>query len=280
MCLDGYFKYCVQEYDQVIMVDNASSDNTSVIVQNKYPEVQVVRSEYNTGYSGGNNIGIMHALKYNPKYVMFLNNDTVVNHNFIDDLVKCFEESKGYGALSPFIYVHNLLGQLWYSGVKWDKRKAKFVSIKINIQSDIVYESDHASGCAMMLTKDALLAAGQFDERFFLTWEESDLCYRLRYMGYNSGVVPSKGLEHKVSRSFDGLFNGKVYNYYYSRNRLLFLRKHWKTVANLSTFKEVSVNVLRDVRCRYKNSEESEGANARLRGFIDGLFNRYGRYNT
>ena len=97
-----------QDYD-IICVDNASTDTSLTQLQNKHPNIIFLSCEYNTGFTGGNNKGMQYAIEKGYVYTLLLNNDVVVEKNFLEPLVKTLQENSTIGAAQPLIYFYTFV---------------------------------------------------------------------------------------------------------------------------------------------------------------------------
>lgn len=212
---------------EVIVVDNASAeDPTERIAQGNYPNVKVVVSPENLGFSGGNNLGIRHA---QGDYFFFLNNDTEVTPNLLDELLKPFQTNPRVGLVCPKIryYFHPTIIQYagyhplnQYTGRTW--------SIGLGETDRGQYDqgkpTDFAHGAAMMASRRAIEEGGDMDESFFLYYEELDWSMQIQRAGFQIYYQPSALIYHKESISVGKASPMKVY--YLTRNRLLFMRRN------------------------------------------------------
>src|SRR3989344_2256511 len=101
-CLSALFKISYKNYE-VILVDNGSKDDSVKFVKSNYPDIKIVESGKNLGFAGGNNLGFKQA---RGKYVLFLNNDTIVTKDFLEKLVDFMEKRKDVGIVQPKILFH------------------------------------------------------------------------------------------------------------------------------------------------------------------------------
>lgn len=254
-CLESIGKLQIINYKlQVIVVDNGSADAfASVIsnfklgalreqISNKNIKFKILRNEKNLGFSGGNNVGIRHALKNGADYVVILNNDTVVHKSLIEELLTVADSEEKIGIVAPKIYFakgfefhkdrykKNDLGKIiWYAGGTMDWENVlghhRGVDEVDTGQFDEISPTDFASGCCLLIKKEVLERvgppAGGFDEQYFLYYEDSDLCQRVKGKGYRVMFVPSAILWHKNAGSAGGS-GSKLQDYFITRNRLLF----------------------------------------------------------
>jgi len=228
-CLDSIGKIAYQNLD-VIVVDNGSNDDSVIAIQKKFPEVNILQTGKNLGYAGGNNYGIRHAITTGADYILILNNDIVVD----PDLVKKFlEATLSVSELAIFaakIYYFSQPQKIWYAGARRVGSTAHFThigqgSIEKDNQFNTIAETDYACGCAIFFDKKVIEKIGYFDEKFYLTYEEADFCYRARKEGVKSYIVPGAKIWHKVSISFGGE-ESPLFRYFISRNKLLWAEKN------------------------------------------------------
>lgn len=214
-----------------IMVDNASSDDSADYTENHFPEVTLIRSKSNLGYTGGNNLGIAAA---HGKYIVLLNNDVEVSPDWLDHLVNEAEKDSTIGALQPKLQSMINRGYFEYAGAsggfidKWGfafLRGRMFDTIEVDHgQYDDIRSIFWASGAALFLRKTALDEVGTLDETFFMHYEEIDLCWRLHLRGYAIKVIPHSKVLHYVSASLPAANFKKLY--WNHRNSLILLIKN------------------------------------------------------
>ena len=243
-CLKSISHVSTREHKfNVVVVDNGSQNEYSIprgLDKNRF---EVVRSEANLGFTGGNNLGIFYSIeKYSSDYVVLLNNDTVVDPLFLKRLLSCSDENPEYGLICPKIYFYkgneyhkksykrSELGNiLWYAGgsIDWSNLAAfhRGVDEVDRGQFDTFQTSDFATGCCVLLKREVLEKVGTFDKRFFLYFEDVDLSVRTRRAGYEIGFCPTAVVWHKNAGSSGGS-GSKLHQYYIARNRLLFTFKH------------------------------------------------------
>jgi len=224
----------------IIIVDNCSTEIFKLPDNLQYANIKLIRSEINTGFSGGNNIGIKEALKQKADYVLILNNDTIVDPEMIKNLLVVLESKSKIGVTTPKIYFakghefhkdrykENELGKvIWYAGghTDWDN----VMSIHRGIdevdhgQYNTIEPVTFASGCCMLFKREVLEKVGLFDDRYFLYYEDADLNERIQRAGYKIYYVPTAKLVHVNAASTGGAGNGNVlHDYFLTRNKMLF----------------------------------------------------------
>jgi GT2 family glycosyltransferase len=219
---------------EVIVVDNGSTLDPVPAWKKKYPEVIFIRSEVNTGFAGGNNLGIAHAT---GDYLFLINNDTEVTANLIASLVHTMEDNSKIGLLSPKIHYFDHPGMLQYAGyTPMNYYTARNACVGQFEKDEGQYDAKggltgYAHGAAMMISRAALKKAGTMAENYFLYYEELDWCERIRKAGFEVHVNTSALIYHKESISV-----GKrtaLKEYFMTRNRILFIRKNTSSLTFL-----------------------------------------------
>ena len=220
----------------IIVVDNGSTDGTAGAVAEKFPDVKVIASPQNRGFAGGNNLGIEKALAEGADYVCLLNNDTVVDPGFIDELMRAATEHLHAGILGSRIYYHARPGVIWSQGIAVHGVTGRIYTTYCNRREaalpDVIEEVDGVSGAAMLLKREMLREIGLFNEDYFLCFEDIDLCLRARKKGYRILTVPASRVRHRVSGSMGGEHSETVL-YYATRNHLLIINRQLPAPAVL-----------------------------------------------
>lgn len=228
-CLESLYQLDYANYCLVV-VDNGSIDGTVEAVLNRFPDVQVIENGQNLGYAEGNNVGIRYALNQEADYILILNNDTVVDPTILQELVSVAQMHPQSAVFCPKIYCYSPPTTMMFAGAKWDSEKALFrykgLGEPDNGEANTLSETDVGSGCALFFRSEIIPDIGLFDPRFFLLWEETDWCCRVKNRGFSLLFVPSARVWHKISRSFEGQEQGAQYQYYFMRNRLLWIEKN------------------------------------------------------
>lgn len=216
---------------EVIVVDNASSENPESYLRKHYPECVFIRSEKNLGFAGGNNLGIKAS---KGGFLFFLNNDAELTNGAIESLLKLFSTNSGIGIASPKICYHNARpgsepDMIQYLGTTHvhplTARNRTLGEREIdNGQFQTAKPTAYAHGAAMMVTREVIEKVGLMPEDFFLYYEELDWCEQIRRAGYEIWVEPQAKVYHKESYTVGKISTLKTY--YLNRNRLLFMRRN------------------------------------------------------
>lgn len=238
-CLESIRKIDYQNFNTIV-VDNGSTDDSVRVIQQKFPEIDVLETGENLGYAGGNNYGIRYALKGNADYILLLNNDVVVHPQLIKKFIEATLIVSQWAIFAAKIYYFTEPKKIWYAGTKRIKSTAYFMhigqgNIDFENQFNVLKETDYACGCAIFFYKGVIDKIGLFDEKFFLTYEEADFCYRARKIGIRSYVVPGAKIWHKISISFGGK-ESALFRYFITRNKLLWAEKNLPFFQRLSIY--------------------------------------------
>lgn len=211
---------------EIIVVDNASTKENPQIIKERYPRIILIESILNYGFAGGNNLGIMRA---RGEYILLLNNDTVVEENFLEPLVKKFQSNPKIGAISPkirYFYKKDTFQYAGYTEINhWTIRNKTIGENERDIgQYDEDRETAYTHGAAMMIPIDVIKKVGMMSYEFFLYYEESDWCLRIRNHGFKIFFVHNSIIYHKVSVTTGK--NSALKTHYLTRNRLVFMRRN------------------------------------------------------
>ena len=213
---------------EVIVVDNASTDNSVQYVKSNFPEVKLIENGVNDGYAGGCNIGANLA---RGEYLIFLNNDTIQKPNWISSLLSTLISNSKIAAVQPKIlnyYDRKIFDYAGGSGGHMDVycfplARGRIFTHQENDegQYDNKEKCFWSSGTCFMVKKNLFFEAGGFDSSFFAHMEEVDLCWKLQAMGYEVWVDPNATVYHKNGLTLP-MYSHKKY-YLNHRNSLLML---------------------------------------------------------
>jgi GT2 family glycosyltransferase len=214
------------EWDDLttFVVDNASSDGVVGAVEERFPDVRVIRSERNLGFAGGNNLGLRAAHEAGAEYMLILNNDTVVDPASIRELVAEAERRPDAGALCPLIYYMDPPERIWYAGARFDPRRGyngRHTGYRERDRDQYAgtRETGRATGAAILVPRRTIDEVGYLDERLFLHVEDVEWSLRIREAGYRILLVPSARVWHRVSVAMGGEHSPSS-AYYSIRNTL------------------------------------------------------------
>jgi GT2 family glycosyltransferase len=228
-CVRSLLKTKANDYE-IIIVDNGSKDGSVEYLREQFPEITILPQGHNLGFAAGCNVGIKLALDHGAKYVLPLNNDTVVDSEFITELERVAEENAQVAMVSPKIYFWDKPDRLWWAGGEFSlwTGLSKCIGRKEvdrgQFDSDVAI--DWATGCAVLIRCDALREIGLFDERFFGNGEDLDLSLRTRQTGRQIWYGPKAKMWHKEGTDYRKNVGEQMRKFTGTRNSLYLMYKH------------------------------------------------------
>ena len=254
---------------EVIVVDNASRKDEATVIEQRYPQVKVVRSHQNLGFAGGNNLGIREA---RGSYIFLVNNDTVFKEWNVSALIHRLASSPQIGAVCPKIRFTwdncpiQFAGYTPLSPIRMRNRSIGFGEDDQG-QYDTAHPTPYAHGAAMMVKREVIDKAGLMPECYFLYYEEIDWSMMIRRAGYDIWYEPACTIYHKESQATGQ--NSPLKVYYLTRNRLLFVKRNKKGYAKYITYAYLICMVApRDI-CKYIFHRQLNLASATIKGIIN-----------
>ncbi len=175
---------------EVIMVDNASSDGSVEYIKKNFPSIKILHLSKNYGYAGGNNRGSKIA---NGEYIVFLNQDIIVNSNWLFELINSMQENtdiKICGSKNLQKDKNKVLTFGGYLTIVGGGTGENIVDATQKIQKDTRLIG-YAAGSSLVVEKKAFEYLSGFDETYFMYDEECDFCWRAWLYGYKVAVLPS-----------------------------------------------------------------------------------------
>lgn len=182
---------------ELVLVDNASEDESVSYIERAFPEVRIVRNPDNYGFARGNNEGIRRALERGADYVVLLNNDTRVDPDWLRALVEVAEAHPDVAICGGKILSWE--GTIIeFSGTVWHKVTSAggYTNEPDRGQYDEMHPAAYACGASMLLRTEALRRIGLFDEDYFIYHEDVDLSLRAWIAGYRVLYVPQSVIYH------------------------------------------------------------------------------------
>jgi len=239
-CLDS-LKISTYPNLEIVVVDNASTDGSPDWVAENHPHVNLVRCSENHGYAGGCNRGAAEA---SGEFLLFLNNDTVQEPEWIEPLVDALKADESVAAVQPKIlnyFERNKFDYAGGAGGALDILCFPFVRGRVFFeieedegQYDDAAEIFWASGTAFLVRKSVFEESGGFDESFFAHQEEIDLQWRFHLMGYSIKVAPKSVVYHRNAATLP--MESPWKKYLNHRNSLLMLLSNYNLPMTLYLF--------------------------------------------
>ena len=262
-CLESVYQINYSNYN-VVLVDNYSEDESlkkieeyllgDIPIRSEYygynsnnkpiqmvePEnyhkgldknsVILIKNHENHGFARGNNVGIDFAMDHlKMDYVLLLNNDTVVDKNFLKELVETGESRENIGFIGPKILFYgkeDIIQEAGGGNVNYRQSKVEEIGFNEVDDGSLDYyiEPDYIGGACLLIKSEVIRSIGVLDSNYFMYWEDVDWCITGLENGYKSAYEYKSVIWHKYGSSSENQFK----MYYLNRNRLYFMRKHAK----------------------------------------------------
>lgn len=226
-CLESVRRYEPDTEKEVIIVDNGSSDSSQKMLETSYPEISLIRNPTNIGPSKARNQAIKQS---KGQYILLLDSDTYLVEPIIDKLKAFLKTNESVAVAGPRILNPDKTFQrscfsyptllksfadisLLYLLIEFFENKIskKFIFFMAALFRQLLKtnmftfqnfvkptDCDLISGCCFMLKRNALEKVGLFDEKFFIYFEEADVCLRLKKLGYKITYLPSTTAAHSL----------------------------------------------------------------------------------
>lgn len=233
-CLTSLQKLDYPDF-QTVVIDNGSHDSSFQDAKEQFPENMYLYNATNTGFAAGMNTGIRYADSQGFDFVWLMNYDAEVLPDTLTKLIEAHIKDPQKEALSPVIF--NQEGNVWFAGGKINYFRMRTEHLQ-RIAKEVPYQTEFLTGCAPLFHLPLLRKVGNFDERFFLYYEDADLSCRIQKMGGSLWIVP----EAKIIHSEKSSTNPKKL-YYLVQYGLLFFAIH--TPQTLRPYMTVYVTIRR-----------------------------------
>ncbi len=198
---------------EVIVVDNASTDGTSGMIQRRFPDVTLIENRHNAGFAAANNQGIRAA---SGRHICLLNPDTTVLGDAFGQLADYLDDNPGVGLVGPRLmypdgsvqssrrrFPTRLTGYLESTIIQdyWPDNQVVRRYYLADRPDDQTQTVDWLVGACLMVRREAIESAGLLDERYFMYSEEVEWCYRLKQYGWSIVYLPTAAVVHHEGAS-------------------------------------------------------------------------------
>ncbi|MCP4421390.1 MAG: glycosyltransferase family 2 protein [Chloroflexi bacterium] len=251
-CLDAVYTFPLQDPFEIWLVDNHSSDDSVPMVQNKFPQVNLIVSDENLGFSGGNNLAIPYCT---GELILLLNSDTEVKAQALQALIDFMDGHDEAGVAGSFLlnsdgslqescHPFPTLGRELWRMFHLDRIRSYSNYDMASWNQNQPYEVDALMGASLLIRKHILDTIGLLDERYFMYSEEVDLCLRVQRAGWKLFWVPQSQVLHLGGQSSKRVHTKMFLQLY--RGKVLFFRKHdGRIVSIIYKFILVSASIVR-----------------------------------
>ncbi len=225
-CFESLHKMNYQNFE-ILLVDNNSEDNSVQIIKDKYKKVKIIELKKNYGFAEGNNKG-MNQTK--GEYIALLNMDTLVDPNWLTELVKAAQKSEMVGIVGSKIYYYYDRKKKYFAGSSCDKYgNTSQISTNKN-ENELFIKQERTKtfficGASMMFKRELYNKIKLFDPTYFMYWEDVDFSWRAWIFGYDVYCIPTSIIYHKINRGREIYLKIK---YMAQRNKLRTLLKNYE----------------------------------------------------
>ncbi len=266
---------CTYPALDVIIVDNGSTDGSFACLESAFSHHSVRSTGSNLGYTGGIDASIRYAREGEPEYVLLLNNDTVVEPDFLEHMIRAMELAPDVAAACGTIFAEHDRGLVWYAGgtmIPWrglavhDRKGERMSRESLGPARRVSF----VTGCCMLLRTSLLDEIGVEDTRFFMYLDDIEYCSRITNKGYGLLYVPRAVIYHKVLGEKESAFK----LYYSVRNRFLLIHSGFRGLTRVSAM--VYFAVVIGVKLLYWSFRRPLFCRAGMMGLCDFFAGRLG----
>ncbi len=209
---------------KLVVIDNGSTDDSVARITERYPSLELLKSDLDLGAAGGFNIAIRKAMEENVDYVWLLNNDAIATPMALAELVKAAESDARIGVAASVSYYQDAPQKIQAWGGGW----ISFLTGRAGHYRGTVDEQklQYFTGASALLRCAALKSVGLLDEkRFFMYWEDGDLSFRMRNSGWRLHVSPESHVFHGEYAE-EGRKSSPLVDLWYCESGVRFFRRH------------------------------------------------------
>ena len=226
-CLDSVEKINYPKFS-VMVIDNGSTDDSVEMVQDNFPQFDILKLDNNYGFARGYNRCFTQLKAEYKEYVLLLNNDTEVDPDILNSFIQAKEEYGENNLFGGRIFYHKSPERIWYAGGRINLKLLKISHNgirQLGTKFTKPMQTDYITGCCLFTSIGVINQLNGFDEQFNMYGEDVDLCLRAKKEGINCFFWPDAKLWHHVSASVGGAFSfKKISKKYNSIIRLI--KKH------------------------------------------------------
>lgn len=271
-CIKSLLELNYQNY-RIVVVDNASSDESISKIKEylqkneqqkqnndwcfaqidtpadlesltESPQITLLETTQNLGFSGGNNIGLKLALKFGARFAWILNNDTVVDPTALSELIIHSKQFPSQGLIGSVLYYQDqpdkiqAIGGGWLNLLFGTSKHCKTLSPEKDL--------DYVTFASVLIRQEVLNDVGLMDDNFFMYWEDADYCLRAKKKNWKIGVCQTTKIYHAEGGSLKK--NNAKRDFYFTQSLVRFLKlyaPHPKSTLMLNLVIRLSRRIMR-----------------------------------
>jgi GT2 family glycosyltransferase len=260
----------------IVVVDNGSIDGSASAIRAQFPEVTIIENRENLGYARGFNTGLQYAYEQGADYFLILNNDTIVDPQAVSELVKAAQGNEKIGFVTGKVYWYTKPEILQTVGKYRDPKKIVGGLVLVGSgeidhgQYEKEQEYDFVDDVFLLVNREVYETVGGYDSHFFLYYEETDWCARVRKAGYSILFTPKARIWHKGNVGGPSI-PSPLRQYYFTRNEIIFLKRN-SPAPKFAKIVRLYLWEHTDAILRLIKHGKFKHASAHLRGISAGLW--------
>lgn len=275
---------------RTLLIDNGSLDSAGLVLSREFANVECLALPENLGFAGGFNAGIRFCVQQGAKWIWLLNNDTCVEPDSLSVLVSQAMKNPRAAAFGATVQYDDMgrnnrndhcgdSGKGMVSGpgqIDFFRAKTYLHPLK-EPSNNAAVRCEWLSGSNLLLRGAALSTTEVFDPAYFLYFEDTEFCTRIRQSGWECLFIPAARIHHAGGAS---TFGERSYwrAYYYTRNRLLFFSKAVSLLQAMPAFCSIAAHLLRHLLVLpFRGSSGRKQLKAEYLGMRDYLLRRFGK---
>lgn len=217
---------------EIVVVDNASTDGSVSALRAQYPDITIIENGQNLGYAEGFNTGLRYAYDNGADYFFILNNDTVIDSEALIELVRVAQEDEKIGFVSGKVYWHTKPDTFQTVG----RYNHSMILAGLHVgsgevdhgQYDEAQDYDFIDDIFLLVRREVYETVGGYDPNFFLYYEETDWCARVRRAGFRIVYAPAAKIWHKGFIGNENITFSPKRIFYLQRNQIPFM---WRNAS-------------------------------------------------
>lgn len=273
-CLRSLRRLAYPEYE-ISIIDNASEDGSADRLLDEFPEINLIRNSENLGVAGGRNVGIKEVLENSPEsgYILILDNDTVVETNILEELVKVAQTNEKIGIVTCKVVFYDTPNIIGAAGIRFHPiifhGRAYGAGKMDDGRWNRVREVDVAPGCVQLIKSSIFKEIGLYDVMFSPNGPEDwEFSLRARKHGYTVFYTSATRVSHRWSADYK---RSSTFVYNLTKSYIIFMRKYCPWYQLPIAFMFFFANRLLKHVVRFIRNSEYEKINAYFRGIRDGF---------
>lgn len=217
-CLTSVLSQTFSDFE-VILFDNCSTDGSVEHVKENFSDsrIKIISSKTNLGFAGGNNAALKYA---KGDMIVLLNNDTVVDKDWLGELVMCLNESENAGMVQSLVITEGIPKKYYDKNGTINLFGHNIMEV-FDINENGIGEIFQVNGCSLIIKRELLnKLGGLFPDEYFAYAEDTYLSFKVKFAGYNIYHNAKSIVQHKGGATMSK-YRGEFITFYQERNRLL-----------------------------------------------------------